>query len=112
MSVASAISVMIILAIIHKVEPHVWLAFYGLVGMEFVLTFMEESHFSNTFQKVAALLFSIAAIAAVYCLFKCFSLASFLSETKFTMIPLMIVWSSNFSIKMIKNKDLKDSLVA
>ena len=82
---------MIILAVIHKIEPHVWLAFYGLVGMEFVLTFMKERIFTNKFQRISAFLFSIAAIVVVYYLFKYLSLPSYLSEIKFVLMPLIIV---------------------
>lgn len=112
LSIFSAIFVMIILAVIHKIEPHVWLAFYGLVGMEFALTFMEERIFTNKSQRIFAFLFSIAAIVVVYYLFKYLSLPSYLSEIRFALMPLIIVWSSNLSIRVIKNKNFASSLGA
>ena len=69
-SIISAIGIMLILDIIYKVEFHVWLAFYGLLGMEFSLFIMEEKKLKQLSRKFLALILSTLMITAVYYLFK------------------------------------------
>lgn len=68
-SIISAIAIMIVLSIIHKIEPHVWIAFYGLVGMELVISIW-KIQLKNTLQRCLALGISAAIIYGGYFLFK------------------------------------------
>lgn len=99
-SIISAIGIMLILEAIYKVEFHVWLAFYGLIGMEFSLSAMEEKKLNQLSRKFLALVLSTFTIAAVYYLFKCLAFDKYyLSEVRFALIPMIIVGFINFSAR-------------
>lgn len=90
--ILTSVATMIALSFIHKVEFHVWLAFYALVGMETALYISPEKKFSSIYQKFLALFISLAAIAGVYYLFKILAFDKFyLSEIRFALVPLIIV---------------------
>lgn len=93
-SIASAIAIMCALAVIHKVEFHVWLAFYGLVGMESMLTITDDVRLNSIFEKIAATALTALLVAGVYYLFKFFAFNKFyLSEIRFALAPFIIVGS-------------------
>lgn len=91
-SIVSAVAFMIALGIIFRVEFHVWLAFYGLVGMESALYFFPQESLKSVTKKLFALLLSGAMIAAVYYVFKALAFDKFyLSEIRFLIFPWAIV---------------------
>ena len=97
-SIASAVAVMFALSVIHRVEFHVWLAFYALLGMETVLTVTQEKKLNSVRKKFLALILSIIMIASVYYIFKILAFDKFyLSEIRFALIPLIIIGSIQFS---------------
>ena len=97
-SIASAVAVMFALSVIHRVEFHVWLAFYALLGMETVLTVTQEKRLNSLKKKFLALILSIITIASVYYIFKILAFDKFyLSEIRFALIPLIIIGSIQFS---------------
>lgn len=89
--ILTSIATMIALSFIYKVEFHVWLAFYALVGMEAALYIFPEKKFSSIYQKFLALLISSVAITGIYYLFKALAFDRFyLSEIRFAIVPLII----------------------
>lgn len=100
-AIISAIAVMIALSIIHKVEFHVWLAFYALVGMELALYIAPKNKLNSLTQKFLALAIATSAIFGVYHLFKFLAFDKFyLSEIRFFIVPFMIVGSRLFVEKL------------
>lgn len=95
--ILSSIATMIALNIIHKIEFHVWLAFYALVGMEIALYIFPTKN-TSIYQKFLALCISIIMIAGTYYLFKFLAFNKFyLSEIRFALVPLIIVGAVRFS---------------
>lgn len=100
-SIISAISIMLILNAIYKVEFHVWLAFYGLIGMEFSLFIIEEKKLNQLSKKFLALILSTLMITAVYYLFRYLAFDKYyLSEIRFALIPLIIIGFTNFAARV------------
>lgn len=94
LAVLSAVATMIALNIIYKIEFHVWLAFYGLVGMEIASLVFPKKPILSVLQKVLALLVSMITIAGIYYLFRVCSFSRFyLSEVRFMLTPLAIAGS-------------------
>lgn len=99
--ILTSVLTMIALSFVHKVEFHVWLAFYALVGMESALYISPEKNFSSTRQKFLALLVSLVAITGVYYLFKALAFDKFyLSEIRFALVPLIIVGTIRISKRL------------
>lgn len=97
-SIVSAVAIMFTLNIIYKVEFHVWLAFYALIGMETALSITQDNKLSSISRKSLALILSTIMIAGVYYLFKALAFDKFyLSEIRFALIPLIIVGAIHFS---------------
>ena len=97
-SIITAVAIMFALNIIHKVEFHVWLAFYALVGMETTLLITQDRKLGSISRKLFALILSIIMIAGIYYLFKALAFDKFyLSEIRFALIPLIIVAAMHFS---------------
>lgn len=95
LAVSSAITTMLILSVIYKVEFHVWLAFYGLIGMELSLL-TEDKRLTSIKQKFLALAISLVCILAVYYVFKFFAFNYFcVSEIRFALIPFIVVDAIN-----------------
>ena len=93
-AIVSSIFVIAVLNVISKIEPHVWLAFYAMVGMEFSLLLIKETKLKTIWEKLIALLLSVFGIAAVYVLFKYLSFEMpYLSEVRFMFLPLIIMSS-------------------
>lgn len=100
-SIISAGAIMFALSIIHKVEFHVWLAFYALVGMEAALFLTQNRQLSSISSKSFALILSVIMIAGIYYLFKALAFDKFyLSEIRFAFIPLIIVAAMRLSERM------------
>lgn len=93
-SIVSAIATMCALAVIHKVEFHVWGAFYGLIGTELALAITKDVRLNSIFEKIAATMIAALLVAEVYYLFKFFAFDKFyLSETRFFLVPFIVVGS-------------------
>lgn len=91
---SSSIAIMMLLSVIHKVEFHVWLAFYGLAGMELALGFTEDPKLHSVSQKFMALFMAFSLMILVYYFFKIMAFDKFcISEIRFAFIPLMVVGS-------------------
>jgi undecaprenyl-diphosphatase len=100
-ALAAALLSMACLQQIHRLEFHVVMAFYGLVGTIFSISFIEESKLRNYSQKFLALGMSVLLITAVYFVFKMVAFKQlFLSETKFALLPLIIMMSINLSSRL------------
>lgn len=88
----SAIVIIMVLNVIHKVEFHVWLAFYGLAGMELALSATKDVQLRSFTRKFLAFSVVILLMLAVYYFFKIMALDKFcISEIRFALIPLIIV---------------------
>lgn len=97
-SIISAVAIMFALSLIHKVEFHVWLAFYALAGMETALFVTQDRRLSSISRKSFALILSVIMIAGVYYLFKALAFDKFyLSEIRFALIPFIIVAAIHLS---------------
>lgn len=93
-AVISAVAVMFTLNIIHKIEFHVWLAFYGLIGTEVSMLIMPKNKLNELPQKFFALATSSLLIWGGYQLFEALAFEQFyLSETRFALVPLIIIGS-------------------
>lgn len=97
-SILSAVVFMVALSVIHRIEFHVWLAFYGMIGTETALYIFPEKKLHSIPRKLLALIISAAMIAVVYYLFKSLNFSKFyLSEIRFAIIPLIIAGAIQFS---------------
>lgn len=100
-AVLSAIVIMITLNYVHKIEFHIWLAFYALVGMELALSITKDVQLKSIPYKVLAFIITSIAIAGVYYLFKYINFNTYyLSELRFILVPLIIVGSVSLVSKM------------
>lgn len=92
MALSSSMAIMMLLTVVHKVEFHVWLAFYGLAGMELALSTTEDIQLESFYQKLFALFCVTVSMIAVYYFFKIMAFDKFcVSEIRFALIPLIIV---------------------
>jgi undecaprenyl-diphosphatase len=96
--VALIFSILIIRALflMQKLEPHVWLGFYVLVGMIIGIGFFGEYKLKNIYQKIAALIFALLSVFAVYYLgsfLKILSLNGCLVNLKFLILPITVFLS-------------------
>lgn len=100
-SIVSAIAIIYALAQIYKVEFHVWLAFYGLVGMELVLTITDDIRLNSIFEKITATAIVVLLVMGVYYLFRFFAFSEFyLSEIRFALAPFVIVGAMQISKRL------------
>lgn len=104
-ALGSAIAIMVVLSVIYKVEFHVWLAFYGLAGMELAQSIMEDSELHSVTQKFCALGIALALIVAVCYFFKFMAFDKFcLSEMRFALIPFIIVGTKKWVAKVVAKR--------
>ncbi|HBC71934.1 MAG TPA: hypothetical protein DEG23_02500 [Coxiellaceae bacterium] len=97
-AIFGSLVIMVILSIIYKVEGHVWLAFYALVGTIFSLTTINDLKPKLITQKFLALLMIAFFVFAVYAIFRIINFNKpFLSEIKFMLFPIIIMGSINIS---------------
>lgn len=97
-SIISAIIIMFVLQIIHKIEPHVWLAFYGLIGTEFSLMFFEDKKIKQISTKIVVSILSTLIIVALYYLFKFLDgNPAYITYIKFALIPIIIISCTNIA---------------
>ena len=102
-SIISSIFVIAVLNIVYKIEPHVWLAFYAMIGMELSLLLIKETKLKTISEKLIALLLSVFGIAVVYVVFKYLSFKMpYLSEMRFMFLPLIIIGSINVTANFRK----------
>lgn len=98
-AIASALVLMLILNHIYKIEFHVWLAFYGLAGMELALL-IKDTPLKTIQRKILALAIAAPVIAGVYYLFKYLAFSAYyLSELRFLLVPFIIVGAINLAAR-------------
>ena len=91
-----SVVIMFTLTFVHKIEYHVWLAFYGLLGFICSLSFGKEYLSHGNFQKILACILSFIFIGAIMYVFQYVKFAQFyLSELRFVLLPFAIVGSVN-----------------
>lgn len=102
-AVISAVSVLFALSIIHKIEFHVWLAFYGLIGMESALSFTKDARLTSLCKKLTAFIMSVSGIWIVWYISNLFqhfvSKEFYFTEIRFAIIPFIIVGSMKLANK-------------
>lgn len=104
-AIFSSIVMMIFLKMSYKIEYHIWLAFYSMLGMEFSLLLFDDVKLNTIFKKLEALFLSVLGIGVIYFLFNYFKLSFFyVSEIKFALFPIIIIGSINISKYVSFNK--------
>lgn len=94
----SAVATMIALNIIYKIEFHVWLAFYALIGTEIAMYLIPRNGLSSIQKKFLALVISSVVILITNHLFNLLdSCSHYLAEIKFALIPIIIASAMRLS---------------
>lgn len=107
-AISSSIAMIIFLKTFYRIEYHIWLAFYAMLGIEFSLLLFDDVKLNTIFKKLEALSFSILGIGVIYFLFNYFKLnSSYASDIKFALFPIIIIGSINISRYISFNKSAR-----
>ncbi len=99
-----AILIMIFLNVIHCIQYHVWLAFYGLLGTEIALLATQQIK-TSFFVNVITLVVASVLIYGIYCVFKYLAFShAYFSCIQFAILPIIVVCVDNMAIKLTKAK--------
>lgn len=95
-ALAFSILIMRALFLMQKLESHVWLGFYVLVGMIIGMWFLGEYKLRSIPQKIAALIFALLSVFAIYyfgSFLNIVSLNGYVVNLKFLILPLAVFLS-------------------
>ncbi|MDR2766359.1 MAG: hypothetical protein LBB63_02760 [Holosporaceae bacterium] len=100
-ALAASLASMVALSVIYKLEFHVWLAFYGLLGTILSLSFIEDAKLPDWLQKFVTLALSTSLIAVVFFVFKALAFKQFfLSEIRAALAPAIVMASINLCSRL------------
>ena len=92
-ALAFSIVIMKALFLMQQMQSHVWLGFYILTGMIIGTWFFGEYSFKSLHQKIAALIFSLISVCAIYyfgSFLKIENLYGYVVSLKFLILPIAI----------------------
>jgi undecaprenyl-diphosphatase len=93
-AIATVVFSMAGLLLIYKLEWHVWLAFYAIIGTIFSLGIFKNGTNYNLIEKFFSLGIAVILIAMVYFIFKKLAFKEpFLSEIRFFLLPIVTLGS-------------------